>query len=51
LEFDLRYPGQVFDEETALPYNLHRFYDAATGRYIQADPSGLEGGWNFASVQ
>jgi RHS repeat-associated protein len=44
--FDLRYPGQVFDEETGLSYNLHRYYDAATGRYIQADPIGLAGGWN-----
>jgi RHS repeat-associated protein len=46
VKFDLRYPGQVFDEETGLSYNLHRYYDAATGRYIQADPIGLEGGWN-----
>jgi len=46
VKFDLRYPGQVFDEETGLSYNLHRYYDAATGRYIQADPMGLEGGWN-----
>ncbi|MDX4956363.1 RHS repeat-associated core domain-containing protein [Delftia acidovorans] len=46
MKFDLRYPGQVFDEETGLSYNLHRYYDAATGRYIQADPIGLEGGWN-----
>lgn len=46
VKFDLRYPGQVFDEETGLSYNLHRYYDAATGRYMQADPIGLEGGWN-----
>lgn len=46
VKFDLRYPGQVFDEETGLSYNLHRYYDAATGRYIQADPIGLAGGWN-----
>ena len=46
VKFDLRYPGQVFDEETGLSFNLHRFYDAATGRYIQADPIGLAGGWN-----
>jgi RHS repeat-associated protein len=51
VKFDLRYPGQVSDEETGLSYNLHRYYDAATGRYIQADPIGLEGGWNrFAYV-
>src|SRR5260370_1078239 len=47
VKFDLRYPGQVFDEETGLSYSLHRYYDAATGRYIQADPIGLEGGWNW----
>nr|WP_233094670.1 RHS repeat-associated core domain-containing protein [Delftia acidovorans] len=46
VKFDLRYPGQVFDEETGLSYNLHRYYDAATGRYMQADPIGLGGGWN-----
>ncbi|RYF01439.1 MAG: RHS repeat protein [Comamonadaceae bacterium] len=46
INFDLRYPGQQWDEETGLAYNLHRYYDALTGRYIQADPIGLEGGWN-----
>ncbi|MFG0611345.1 RHS repeat-associated core domain-containing protein [Delftia sp. WSY_14] len=38
VKFDLRYPGQVFDEETGLLYNLHRYYDAAMGRYVQAAP-------------
>ncbi|CAM3861184.1 RHS repeat-associated protein [Paracidovorax anthurii] len=46
VRFDLRYAGQVWDEETGLSYNLHRYYDAGMGRYIQADPIGLEGGWN-----
>ncbi|GKT26103.1 RHS repeat-associated core domain-containing protein [Acidovorax sp. SUPP3334] len=46
IQFDLRYPGQVFDEETQLNYNLNRYYDQASGRYIQADPIGLDGGWN-----
>ncbi|WCM94851.1 hypothetical protein M5C99_09150 [Acidovorax sp. NCPPB 2350] len=46
VRFDLRYPGQVWDEETGLSYNLHRYYDAGVGKYIQADPIGLEGGWN-----
>ncbi|KAB2903109.1 MAG: RHS repeat-associated core domain-containing protein [Burkholderiaceae bacterium] len=44
--FELRYPGQQWDAETQLAYNLHRYYDASTGRYVQADPIGLEGGWN-----
>ena len=46
VSFDLRYPGQQWDEETGLSYNLHRYYDAATGRYTQSDPIGLTGGWN-----
>lgn len=44
--FDLRYPGQVEDQESGLFYNHHRTYDPVTGRYLQADPIGLEGGWN-----
>jgi len=44
--FDLRYPGQQWDEETGLSYNLNRYFDPATGRYIQSDPIGLDGGWN-----
>jgi len=39
----LRFPGQYFDEETGLHYNWHRFYDPSTGRYISADPIGLQG--------
>ncbi|WP_246483574.1 RHS repeat domain-containing protein [Paenacidovorax monticola] len=46
MQFELRYPGQQWDAETNLAYNLHRYYDASTGRYVQADPIGLEGGWN-----
>lgn len=51
LVFDLRYPGQVADEESGLYYNLNRSYHPATGRYTQNDPIGLAGGWNrFAYV-
>ncbi|MDA8444385.1 RHS repeat-associated core domain-containing protein [Paracidovorax valerianellae] len=46
VKFDLRYPGQVWDDETQLAYNLNRYYDQVSGRYIQADPIGLDGGWN-----
>jgi RHS repeat-associated protein len=44
--FNLRYPGQYFDSETKLHYNHFRSYDGRTGRYTQADPIGLDGGWN-----
>jgi RHS repeat-associated protein len=44
--FNLRYPGQYFDKESGLSYNYFRSYDSRTGRYTQADPIDLEGGWN-----
>ncbi|XXX77649.1 RHS repeat-associated core domain-containing protein [Sorangium sp. So ce134] len=42
----LRFPGQYEDAETGLVYNRYRYFDPAIGRYISADPSGLEGGFN-----
>jgi len=44
--FNLRFPGQYFDWDTRLHYNYFRNYDVSTGRYIESDPIGLEGGIN-----
>ena len=42
--YDLRFPGQQYDQETETHYNYFRDYDPTTGRYRQSDPIGLWGG-------
>ncbi|MEU4599334.1 putative T7SS-secreted protein [Nocardia sp. NPDC023988] len=37
-----RFPGQIYDSETDLHYNLFRIYDPSTGRFLTQDPLGLE---------
>jgi RHS repeat-associated protein len=43
---NLRFPGQYYDIESGLHYNYFRDYDPQTGRYVENDPIGLEGGLN-----
>ncbi len=41
---DMRFPGQRLDGETGFHYNYFRDYDPTTGRYVESDPIGLDGG-------
>ena len=43
-ELDLRFPGQHYNAEAGLNHNYHRDYHPLIGRYLQADPLGVNGG-------
>jgi RHS repeat-associated protein len=45
-EFPVRFPGQYFDKETNLAYNIARNYDGGLARFVESDPIGLRGGVN-----
>ncbi|MFG0397552.1 RHS repeat-associated core domain-containing protein, partial [Pseudomonas sp. zjy_11] len=47
IEQNLRFQGQYFDDETGLNYNIYRFYDSESGRFITQDPIGLTGSLNL----
>lgn len=44
VRFDLRFPGQQYEPATGLHYNYFRDYEPGTGRYVESDPIGLDGG-------
>ncbi|MDN8450819.1 RHS repeat-associated core domain-containing protein, partial [Acinetobacter baumannii] len=46
VKFNLRFPGQYYDEVTKQHYNHNRFYNPVLGRYMEPDRIGLEGGLN-----
>lgn len=46
LTLNLRFPGQYYDPESGLHYNLNRYYSPKLARYLTPDPIGLAGGAN-----
>src|SRR5262249_46831411 len=44
--FNLRFPGQIHDDETGFNYNHFRDYRSDMGRYVENDPLGLLAGLN-----
>jgi RHS repeat-associated protein len=46
VKFNLRFPGQYYDEVTKQHYNHNRFYNPVLGRYVEPDRIGLQGRLN-----
>jgi RHS repeat-associated protein len=42
--FNMRFPGQRYDAASGLNYNYFRDYEPSTGKYVESDPVGLNGG-------
>ncbi|MFS9089775.1 RHS repeat-associated core domain-containing protein [Streptococcus infantis] len=42
-----RLQNQYADRETGLHYNFFRYYETDAGQFMNQDPIGLEGGFNF----
>jgi RHS repeat-associated protein len=42
--YNLRFPGQYYDQETGWNYNVNRYFDPAIGGFTQVDPMGFAGG-------
>jgi len=47
VEFSFRSAGQYSDTESGLHYNLFRYYDPETNRYLEKDPLGLDGDFAY----
>ena len=42
----LQFPGQYYDAESGMHYNMQRDYVSGMGRFAQFDPTGLSDGVN-----
>ncbi len=44
VDCDFRFTGRLFDADSGLQYNHHRWYDPAVGRWLSKDPIGFAAG-------